>query len=162
MKKMQICLWFQRDGEEAARFYTSVFKDSKLGRITRYGNAGQEIHGGVPGSVLAVEFELNGISYMALNGGPFFKLSEAASIQVLCETQEEIDYYWDKLTPGGDPEAQQCGWLKDKFGLSWQITPSIVGDLLASDDQARADRVMNALFPMKKIDLAAILKAAEG
>lgn len=159
MQKMQTCLWFDGNAEEAVAFYTSVFKSSKVGKTARYGQAGQEIHGGKPGSVMTIEFELNGSSYLALNGGPLFKFNEAVSIQVLCETQEEIDYYWDKLSQGGDPEAQQCGWLKDKFGLSWQVVPKILGDLVASGDQARSDRVMNALFPMHKLDLKALKEA---
>ena len=159
MQKMQTCLWFDGNAEEAVTFYTSVFKSSKVGKTARYGQAGQEIHGGKPGSVMTIEFELNGNSYLALNGGPLFKFNEAVSIQVLCETQEEIDYYWDKLRQGGDPEAQQCGWLKDRFGLSWQVAPKILGDLMASGDQARSDRVMNALLPMQKLDLKALKEA---
>ena len=159
MQKMQTCLWFDGNAEEAVTFYTSVFKSSKVGKTARYGQAGQEIHGGKPGSVMTIEFELNGNSYLALNGGPLFKFNEAVSIQVLCETQEEIDYYLDKLRQGGDPEAQQCGWLKDRFGLSWQVAPKILGDLMTSGDQARSDRVMNAIFPMKKLDLKALKEA---
>ena len=159
MQKMQTCLWYDGNAEDAVTFYTSVFKSSKVGKTARYGQAGQEIHGGKPGSVMTIEFELNGNSYLALNGGPLFKFNEAVSIQVLCETQEEIDYYWDKLSQGGDPSAQQCGWLKDRFGLSWQVAPKILGDLVASGDQSRSDRVMNALFPMKKLDLKALKDA---
>ena len=159
MQKITPFLWFDGNAEEAVTFYTSVFKNSKVGKTARYGQAGQEIHGGKPGSVMTIEFELNGNSYLALNGGPLFKFNEAVSIQVLCETQEEIDYYWDKLRQGGDPEAQQCGWLKDRFGLSWQVAPKILGDLMASGDQARSDRVMNALLPMQKLDLKALKEA---
>jgi predicted 3-demethylubiquinone-9 3-methyltransferase (glyoxalase superfamily) len=160
MQKMQTCLWFDGNAEEATKFYASVFKSSKIGRIARYGEVGQEIHGGKPGTVMTIEFELNGNSYLGLNGGPIFKFNEAISLQVLCETQEEIDYYWEKLTPGGDPASQQCGWLKDKFGLSWQIVPAILGDLMAGGDQARADRVMGAVLSMKKLDIKKLKEAA--
>src|SRR5690554_1668467 len=117
------CLWFDSQAEEAARFYCSVFPDSKITTITYYPQVGQEVHGRSEGSVLTVEFELNGNPFTALNGGPVFKFNEAVSLQVYCDTQEEIDYYWEKLGEGGDPKAQQCGWLKDRYGLSWQVVP---------------------------------------
>ncbi|MBC8024350.1 MAG: VOC family protein, partial [Burkholderiales bacterium] len=117
------CLWFDSQAEEAARFYVSVFKKAKITAVTQYPAVGQEIHGRKPGSVMTVEFVLNGVPFMALNAGPIFKFNEAVSLQVICRTQKEIDYYWDKLGEGGDPKARQCGWLKDKYGLSWQIVP---------------------------------------
>lgn len=163
MQKMQTCLWFDGNAEEAVAFYVSVFSggggSAKVGETVRYTEAGQEIHGGKPGSVMTIDFELNGNSYLALNGGPLFKFTEAVSIMILCETQEEIDHYFGKLSQGGDPEAQQCGWLKDKFGLSWQVAPKIMGELMSSRDRARSDRVMNALLKMKKIDLKALKDA---
>lgn len=155
------CLWFDNQGEEAAKFYTSIFPNSKLGAIARYGEAGKEIHGRQPGSVMTVEFELDGMAFTALNGGPIFQFNEAISLQVMCDTQEEIDYYWDKLSAGGDPAAQQCGWLKDKFGLSWQIAPRMLGALMSGPDSAKSQRAMRALLQMKKLDIAK-LKAAAG
>jgi predicted 3-demethylubiquinone-9 3-methyltransferase (glyoxalase superfamily) len=159
MQKMVSCLWFDKNAEEAARFYTSVFKDSKLGKITRYGNEGQEIHGGAPGAVMTVEFEISGQSFLGLNGGPLFKFNEAVSFQVICETQAEVDYYWEKLTQGGDENAQQCGWLKDKFGLSWQVVPAVLPKLLQDKDARKSDSVMKAMLQMKKLDIAALERA---
>src|SRR5262245_24554029 len=127
MQKITPCLWFDSSAEEAARFYTSIFKNSKIGKIARYGEAGREIHGRPAGSVMTVEFEIDGQTFTALNGGPIFKFNEAISFQVMCETQDEIDSYWEKLSQGGDNAAQQCGWLKDKYGLSWQIVPTVLG-----------------------------------
>jgi predicted 3-demethylubiquinone-9 3-methyltransferase (glyoxalase superfamily) len=117
------CLWFDDRGEEAAEFYTAIFPDSRIVAVTRYSDAGREIHGREPGSVMTVEFVLNGQGFTALNGGPHFKFNEAASFQVPCDTQAELDHYWERLSEGGDPKAQQCGWLKDKFGVSWQVVP---------------------------------------
>jgi len=128
LQKITPCLWFDDQAEEAVKLYTSIFKNSKIGKTTRYGEAGREIHGKEPGTVLTVSFELDGQAFTALNGGPMFKFTEAISLMVNCETQEEVDYFWDKLTPGGDPRAQQCGWLKDKFGVSWQVVPTIVSE----------------------------------
>ncbi|MBS0246042.1 MAG: VOC family protein [Proteobacteria bacterium] len=152
------CLWFDTQGEDAARFYCSVFKNSKLGGISRYSDAGKEVHGKEAGSVMVVEFELEGNPFITLNGGPQFKFNEAISIQVPCKTQEEIDYYWTALTADGGQESQ-CGWLKDKFGLSWQVFPDFMGDILAGPDRAAAARVMGAFMKMKKFDMAAIEKA---
>jgi predicted 3-demethylubiquinone-9 3-methyltransferase (glyoxalase superfamily) len=149
------CLWFDNQAEEAARFYTSVFKDSKIEKINRYGKEGYEIHGQKEGTVMTVEFKINGQPFTALNGGPVFKFNEAISFQVFCETQEEIDSYWDKLSEGG--EEGQCGWLKDKFGLSWQIIPSILNELIS--DPVRSDRVMAAFLKMKKFDIDKLKKA---
>ncbi len=147
------CLWFDSQAEEAAKFYVSVFKNSRIVSVARYGKAGQETHHRPPGSVMTVGFELDGQSFTALNGGPVFTFNEAVSLQINCETQEEIDYYWDKLSTGGDPRAQQCGWLKDKYGLSWQVAPTVLPELLKDHDSARAARAMEALLRMKKIDI---------
>jgi predicted 3-demethylubiquinone-9 3-methyltransferase (glyoxalase superfamily) len=156
------CLWFDKDAEAAAKFYCLIFKNAKLGAVTRYGKEGHEIHGMPEGSVQAVEFSLDGSNFLALNGGPLFKFTEAVSFQVLCDTQEEVDYYWEKLSAGGDPKAQQCGWLKDKFGLSWQVVPKVLGRLLGDKDPARAGRTMNAMLQMKKLDIAALQRAYAG
>lgn len=147
------CLWFDNQAEEAARFYTSIFEDSKIESITRYGKEGYEIHGQKEGSVMTVSFRINGQPYTALNGGPIFKFNESISFQVFCKDQEEIDYYWDKLTEGG--EEVQCGWLKDKFGVSWQIEPEILSELLS--DPNKAGKVTNAFMQMKKFDIAKLL-----
>ncbi len=157
MEKMVTCLWFDNQAEDAARFYTSVFKDSKLGEIVRYGAEGREVHGREPGSVMTAAFEVNGMKFVALNGGPLFKFTEAVSFQVLCETQKDIDYYWERLTAGGDEKAQQCGWLKDRFGLSWQVVPSNLERLLSDPERAR--KVMAAVLQMKKIDMEALTRA---
>src|SRR2546423_1690595 len=134
------CLWFDHQAEEAARFYISIFKNSKITAISRYGEAGKEIHGKAPGSVMTVAFDLDGQSFTALNGGPLFKFNEAISLQIECETQQEMDYYWERLNEGGDPNAQQCGWLKDKYGLSWQVVPKILPQLLTDPDSTRSQR----------------------
>jgi predicted 3-demethylubiquinone-9 3-methyltransferase (glyoxalase superfamily) len=162
MQKITTCLWFDGNAEEAVALYTSIFKSSKVKTVTRYGEAGKEIHGKPPGTVLTIAFELEGREFMALNGGPMFKFTEAISLCVNCETQEEIDYYWERLTQGGDPQAQQCGWLKDKYGLSWQIVPTALQQMVADPDPAKTERVMQALFPMKKLDLSALWRAYEG
>src|SRR5688500_18515048 len=156
------CLWFDSQAEEAAKFYASIFKNSKITQISRYPEAGKEIHGKEPGSVLTVAFELDGQPFTALNGGPIFKFNEAVSFQVMCQTQEEVDHYWDKLSAGGDKNAQQCGWLKDKFGLSWQIVPRILPELLSGPDAAKSARAMNAMLKMKKLDIAELKRAHAG
>lgn len=156
------CLWFDDQAEEATRFYTSIFRNSRIGRITRYGEAGYEIHGRTAGTVLTIEFELDGQTFTALNGGPLFKFNEAVSFQINCETQEEIDYYWEQLTAGGDENAQQCGWLKDKFGVSWQVEPTVMAELLNDEDYEKSERVMTALLQMKKLDIAALRRAHAG
>ena len=160
VKAIMPCLWFDTQAEEAASHYVSIFPKSKLGKITRYGHEGKEIHGKSAGSVLTVEFELEGIKFLALNGGPQFKFDEAVSFQVLCETQADIDYFWSKLSQGGS--ESQCGWLKDKFGLSWQVAPTILNEMLQDPDAARADRAMRALLQMHKFDIAALKKAYAG
>ena len=156
------CLWFDDQAEEAAQFYTSIFPNSKIGRIARYGDAGHEIHQKPRGSVLTVAFELDGEPFTALNGGPTFWFNEAVSLQVMCETQAEVDYYWDKLTAGGDPQAQVCGWLKDKYGLSWQVVPTIVEELVGDPDSEKSERAMTALLQMKKLDIAELERAYNG
>ena len=161
MNKIIPCLWFDNQAEEAARFYTSIFPKSKIGNITRYGQEGFEIHGRPAGSVMTVEFELDGQSFTALNGGPQFKFTEAVSFVVNCDTQKDIDYYWDKLTAGGGKEVQ-CGWLKDRYGLSWQIVPAILRRMLQKPDATASDRVMKALLQMKKLDIAALMRAYAG
>jgi predicted 3-demethylubiquinone-9 3-methyltransferase (glyoxalase superfamily) len=160
--KISPCLWFDHEAEDAARFYTSVFKDSKIVSVSHYPDTGQEIHGKPAGSVMVVVFELNGQSYTALNGGPHFKFNEAISLQIECETQEEVDYYWDKLGEGGDPNARQCGWLKDKFGLSWQVVPKMLNELMTDADSAKMKRSFAAMLEMQKLDIAALEQAAAG
>jgi predicted 3-demethylubiquinone-9 3-methyltransferase (glyoxalase superfamily) len=159
-KKIQPCLWFDKDGEAAAKHYVAIFKNSKLGKISHYGTEGHEIHGREAGTVMTVEFELEGQSFLALNGGPQFKFSEAISFQVMCEDQAEVDYFWTKLSEGG--QDGPCGWLKDKFGLSWQIVPTVLPQLMADNDANKAARVMRAMLQMRKIDIAALKKAAAG
>jgi predicted 3-demethylubiquinone-9 3-methyltransferase (glyoxalase superfamily) len=159
MQKITPCLWFDDQAEEAAKFYTSIFKNSRTGRIARYGKAGFEIHGRPEGTVMTVEFEINGQTFTALNGGPLFKFNEAMSLQVYCETQEEVDHYWEKLSEGGDEKAQQCGWLKDKYGVSWQIVPTALVRMLAGKDSRTSDSVMTAVLQMKKPDIARLEQA---
>jgi predicted 3-demethylubiquinone-9 3-methyltransferase (glyoxalase superfamily) len=161
MQKITPCLWFDSNAEEAAKFYASVFKNSKIGKISRYGKEGYEIHGKPAGTVLTVEFELNGQKFTALNGGPIFKFNEAISFQVSCESQEELDYYWEKLSEGGDKKAQQCGWLKDKYGVSWQIVPTVLGEMLQDKNPEKTERVMKALLQMKKLDIQTLKQAYE-
>lgn len=157
--KMTICLWYDDKAEQAANHYTQIFKNSKIGRITRYGTEGFEIHKKPAGTAMTVEFTLNDMNFLALNGGPQFKFNEAVSIVVHCETQEEIDYYWEKLTVGG--EEGPCGWLKDKFGVSWQIIPSVLPKYLSDPDSAKSQRVTAAYLQMKKFDIKALTKAYE-
>lgn len=162
IQRITPCLWFDDQAEEAVGFYTSIFPRSRVVTISRYGQEGREIHGKPPGSVLTVAFELDGQAFTALNGGPIFKFNEAVSLQVACETQAEVDHYWAKLAEGGDPEAQQCGWLKDRYGLSWQVFPAAVMDMLQDRDRKKADRVMQAIMEMRKMDLAALERAYAG
>jgi predicted 3-demethylubiquinone-9 3-methyltransferase (glyoxalase superfamily) len=162
MQKISPCLWFDGEAEEAANFYVSVFKGSKIGDVTRYGKEGYEIHGKEAGTVMTVEFEIAGQKFLALNGGPIFKFNEAISFQVHCETQEEVDYYWEKLSEGGDKKAQVCGWLKDKYGLSWQIVPTILPKMLKDKDTEKSQRVMKAMLQMHKLDVQTLIKAYEG
>jgi predicted 3-demethylubiquinone-9 3-methyltransferase (glyoxalase superfamily) len=162
MQRITPCLWFDRNAEEAVTFYTSIFKNSKVRKTTRYGDAGYEVHRMPAGTVLTIEFELDGQTFTALNGGPVFKFNEAISLQVHCESQQEVDYYWERLSQGGDPKAQQCGWLKDKFGLSWQVVPRALGEMLSDKDPAKSARVMEAMLKMVKLDMATLKKAYDG
>lgn len=154
-QKITPCLWFENQAEEASNFYTSIFKNSKIESISRYGKEGFEMHGQKEGTVLTIGFQINGHPFTALNGGPVFKFNESISFQVFCETQEEIDYYWNKLTEGG--EESQCGWLKDKFGVSWQIIPTILPKLMS--DPSKAGRITNAFLQMKKFDIEKLMQA---
>jgi predicted 3-demethylubiquinone-9 3-methyltransferase (glyoxalase superfamily) len=158
--KINPCLWFDTEAEEAARFYCSIFKNSKVGTISRYGREGKAIHGKKAGSVMAVEFELDGQRFAALNGGPQFKFSEAISFQIHCDDQKEVDYFWAKLSDGG--EEGPCGWLKDRFGLSWQVVPKVLFEMLVDADQAKSQRVTKAFLQMKKFDIAALKRAYAG
>jgi len=159
-QKISPCLWFDTEAEDAAEFYTSVFENSAIKQISRYGNAGREVHGKEPGTVMVVEFEIEGQTFTALNGGPHFKFNEAVSFQVMCDTQAEIDYFWSKLSQDG--REGQCGWLKDKYGLSWQVVPSELPELIADTSGARHDRVIGAVMQMKKFDIEAIKHAHAG
>jgi predicted 3-demethylubiquinone-9 3-methyltransferase (glyoxalase superfamily) len=156
------CLWFDSEAEDAARFYTSIFPNSRITHFARYGEAGHEHHGKPPGSVMVAAFELDGQPFTALNGGPVFKFNEAISLQVNCDTQAEIDHYWSHLSAGGDERAQQCGWLKDRYGLSWQIVPSRMGEWMTDPDPRKPERVMSVVLKMKKVDIAAIERAFQG
>ena len=153
------CLWFDSQAEQAAAFYVSVFKNSRIVSVSRYSEAGHEIHKRPAGSVMTVSFELDGQPFTALNGGPLFKFNEAISLQVSCENQQEIDYYWNALSQGGDPSAQQCGWLKDQFGLSWQVVPTVLDELLKDHNSDTAQRAMEAMLQMQKIEIARLERA---
>lgn len=161
-QRISPCLWFDNQAEEAAQYYTGIFRNSRIVMTTRYGKAGFEQHNRPEGSVMTVVFELDGQEITALNGGPHFKFSEAISLQVFCEDQEEIDYYWDKLGAGGDPAAQVCGWLKDKFGLSWQIVPRNMDRMFRDRPTPESERAMAAMMKMKKIDIAELERAYRG
>ncbi len=159
-QKITPCLWFDSEAEDAAKFYCSLFKDSKINSISRYGKEGFEIHGRPAGSVMAVEFEIEGQTFVGLNGGPHFKFDEAVSFQIHCKTQDEVDYFWSKLSAGG--QEGPCGWLKDKFGLSWQVVPDILPKMMVDEDARKSERVMKAFLQMKKFDIAALERAYEG
>ena len=161
MQKITPFLWFDSQAEEAAKYYVSIFKNSKLGQVSRYGKEGYEIHKQPEGRAMAVDFELDGQLFTALNGGPLFKFNESVSFQVHCETQKEVDYYWEALSAGGDPKAQQCGWLKDKYGLSWQVVPTVLPRMLADKNTEKSERVMKAMLQMKKLDIAELMRAYE-
>jgi predicted 3-demethylubiquinone-9 3-methyltransferase (glyoxalase superfamily) len=158
------CLWFDSEAEEAAKYYVSIFKKGKIKQVSRYPDAGQEVHHRPAGSVLTVDFELNGTPFMALNGGPMpqFKFNEGISLVVSCANQKEVDYYWDKLKEGGDPRAQQCGWLKDKYGVSWQIVPEGMIRMLKDYKSPKTVRAFTAMMEMKKLDIAALEAAYAG
>jgi predicted 3-demethylubiquinone-9 3-methyltransferase (glyoxalase superfamily) len=162
MSRINPCLWFDDQAEQAADFYTGIFKNSRIVETSRYGEAGQEITGAEPGSVMTVAFELDGQRFVGLNGGPVFKFNEAVSFQVDCADQQEVDYYWGRLGEGGDERAQQCGWLKDRFGLSWQIVPRILIDMMLDKDKAKRERVFAAMLQMKKLDIATLEAAYAG
>jgi len=158
--KITPCLWFDTQAEEAVKFYVSIFENSKIGRVSHYGNAGQEVHGKKPGSVMVAEFELDGQPFVALNGGPQFKFTEAVSLQVPCDTQDEIDHFWNALSKDG--QEGPCGWLKDKYGLSWQVVPTVLPKMMTDPDAEKSARVMNAFLKMKKFDLEKLKLAYEG
>ena len=162
IQKIAPCLWFDDQAEEAARFYTGIFKNSKIGTVARYGKAGHEVHGRPAGTVMTVAFELEGQAFTALNGGPVFKFNEAISFQVNCETQAEVDYYWEKLSEGGDVKAQQCGWLKDRYGVSWQVVPRALVEMITDPDSEKSGRAMEAMLRMKKLDIAGLKRAHGG
>ena len=159
-QKITSCLWFDDKAEEAAKFYTSIFKNSKIGKITRYDEEASQASGRPLGSVMTVEFQLEGQQFLALNGGPIFKFTEAVSFIVNCEKQEEVDYFWSRLSAGG--EESRCGWLKDRFGLSWQVVPIVLIEMLADKDIAKAKRVTHAMLQMDKIDVSTLKKAYDG
>jgi predicted 3-demethylubiquinone-9 3-methyltransferase (glyoxalase superfamily) len=161
MQKITPFLWFDNQAEEAAQFYTSIFENSEIVNVTRYDEAGAEASGRPKGSAMTVAFALAGQEFTAINGGPHFKFTEAISFVVNCGSQEELDYYWEKLSVGGDETAQQCGWLKDKYGLSWQIVPTVLGELLHDSDPEKSQRVMQAMLQMKKFDLAKLKEVYE-
>lgn len=155
-------LWFNNQAEEAVNFYFSVFDDAKIGKITRYGKEGYDIHGMAEGTVMTIEFQIEGQKFVALNGGPHFQFNEAISFIVNCETQEEVDYLWERLAEGGDPAAQQCGWLKDKHGVSWQIVPTMLTEMINDADPVKAQSVFQAVLSMKKIDIDVLKLSYEG
>lgn len=159
IQKITTNLWFDTQAEEAVKFYTSIFKNSRIGRVARYPNEGQEIHGKAPGSVMTMEFWIENQQFLALNGGPVFTFSEAVSFIINCDSQDEVDYYWEKLSEGGDEKAQVCGWLKDKFGVSWQVVPKILPELLTQANPEKAQRTMKAMLKMKKLDIETLERA---
>ena len=161
MHKITPFLWFGSQAEEAASFYVSIFKNSKLGAVSRYGKEGYEVHKQPEGRAMTVQFELDGQAFTALNGGAAFSFNQSVSFQVHCDTQQEVDHYWNALSAGSDPKAQQCGWLKDKYGLSWQIVPRVLPKLLSGPDKQKSGRVMKALLQMKKHDIATLTRACE-
>jgi predicted 3-demethylubiquinone-9 3-methyltransferase (glyoxalase superfamily) len=162
LQRITPCLWFDDQAEEAARFYTGIFPNSRITLVTRYSEVGSEIHHRSPGSVMSVSFELDGQSFTALNGGPLFTFNEAVSLQVNCATQEEIDRYWEALSAGGDPKAQVCGWLKDRYGLSWQVIPAMMDEMFVDETSPGAKRAMAAMLEMTKMDIAALRRAYDG
>lgn len=159
MQKISPCLWFDNNAEEAAQFYVSIFKNSKIGNVTHYGKEGYDIHKKKEGTVMTIDFEIEGQKFLALNGGPIFRFNEAISFQIYCETQDEVDYYWDKLTEGGDKNAQVCGWLKDKFGVSWQVVPNVLVKMLQDKDSKKTENVMRVMLQMQKLEINALTKA---
>ena len=160
--RIRPCLWFDDQAEAAAALYTSVFPNSRVVKVARYGEAGVEVHGRPAGSVMTVDFELDGQPFTALNGGPHFQFSPAVSFEVHCDTQAEIDHYWERLSAGGDPRAQQCGWLADRFGVSWQVVPRALLAMVSGRPDARAERAFAAMMGMKKLDIAELERAYAG
>lgn len=156
------CLWFDDKAEDAANFYVGIFDDSRIVNVSRYGEEGYEIHQRPAGSVMTVEFELNGQPFTALNGGPVFEFNEAVSFQIICRTAEELDYFWTRLSEGGDPNAQQCGWLKDRFGVSWQVIPEQLSRMITDPDYERAQRVTRSMLQMKKLDIDELTRVYDG
>jgi predicted 3-demethylubiquinone-9 3-methyltransferase (glyoxalase superfamily) len=161
-QKISPCLWFDDQAYEAATFYTQIFDNARITGVTHYGAAGFEIHGRPAGSVMSVVFELCAETFTALNGGPLFTFNEAISLQINCVDQAEIDHYWAALGEGGDPAAQQCGWLKDRYGVSWQVVPTLLTEMIGKSDQQAVDRVMTAMLQMKKLDIATLKAAFDG
>lgn len=162
IQRISPCLWFDDQAEAAVGFYTAIFKNSKIVNVARYGEAGREFHGKPPGAVMTVAFELDGQEFTALNGGPLFKFNEAISLQIKCRAQDEVDNYWEKLSQGGDEKAQQCGWLKDKFGVSWQVVPTGMYEMLNNPDAKKSQRAMQAMLQMKKLNIAELQRAFAG
>jgi predicted 3-demethylubiquinone-9 3-methyltransferase (glyoxalase superfamily) len=162
LQRITPCLWFDDQAEAAAQFYTGIFRDSRIVSVARYGEAGRDMHHKPAGSVMVVAFELEGQTFTALNGGPEFRFNEAISFQVNCETQDEVDDYWEKLSAGGDPGAQRCGWLKDQYGVSWQIVPTVLPKLLGDPTSEKSQRAMMAMLQMKKLDIAKLQQAYAG
>ncbi|WP_151447164.1 VOC family protein [Lacisediminimonas profundi] len=160
--KITPCLWFDDQAEEAAKFYTAIFPDSRITQVSHYTEAGHEVHGQPAGKVMVAAFELGGQPFTALNGGPVFRFNEAISFQIMCESQQEVDHYWDRLSEGGDDNAQQCGWLKDRYGVSWQVVPRVLMDMMADPDPAKSGRTMQAMLKMKKLEIDPLAKAYAG
>jgi predicted 3-demethylubiquinone-9 3-methyltransferase (glyoxalase superfamily) len=160
--KIVPCLWFDSQGEDAARFYTELFPNSRITDVARYPEAGKDVHGRKPGSAMTVSFELAGQAFTALNGGPHFKFNEAVSLQIMCDSQQELDHYWAALTTGGPVEAQQCGWVKDRYGLSWQVIPKEFIELMKAPDTAGVERMFAAMMGMKKLDMVQLKRAFDG
>jgi predicted 3-demethylubiquinone-9 3-methyltransferase (glyoxalase superfamily) len=161
VQKISPFLWFDNQAEEAVKFYISIFKNSKIGKVTRYGKEGYEIHRMPEGTVMTIDFEIEGQKFVALNGGPMFKFNEAISFQVNCKDQKEVDYYWENLSEGGDKNAQQCGWLKDKYGVSWQIVPILLAKMMQDKDIKKSQKVMKAMLQMHKIDINTLCQSYE-
>jgi len=162
IQRISPCLWFDDQAEAAVAFYTGIFRNSRVLKVTHYGEAGKGIHGRKPGSVMSMAFEVDGQSFTALNGGPLFQFNEAISFQVSCDNQDEVDYYWERLGEGGDEAAQQCGWLKDPYGVSWQIVPTVLLTMINDPEGEPTRRVTDAMLRMKKLDIAELARAYDG
>ena len=162
MQRITPFFWFNDQAEEAVGFYTSIFPNSSIGRTSRYTAESARVSGQKEGAIMTVAFKLDGQDFVALNGGPHFKFTEALSLVINCDSQDEVDHYWERLTAGGDPKAQQCGWLKDRYGVSWQVVPTALPELLSGPGAARSRRAVEAMMGMKKLDIAALRRAAGG